>query len=282
MNGNTSDVYSRYNGLVVSLRKPMSHGVEVLANYTLSKSTDNGQQGGGNSGEGQVGITAIDPFNPGAEQGYSGTDTRNRFTASVIFAPTWGSNVTGVKQHLVRGWSLASTVIAQNGSRYTGNVQGNTPPTITYTGFTKGSTASTAFLYSPLNGSMGGAGVSSPGGNTAGRIAWVAPGSFVLPNLYNVDVRLTKEFRFTERYSLEIRGEAFNVFNTTLVQAVSQTAYSYGTPTGTSTTCPTSSTATTPHTNTCMVPISSFGQMATTSGNLLGARQMQAGIRFNF
>jgi hypothetical protein len=31
-----------------------------------------------------------------------------------------------------------------------------------------------------------------------------------------------------------------------------------------------------------MVPISTFGQAATTSGALLGARQMQIGLRFEF
>ena len=35
-------VNSWYNGLLVTVRKPLSHGVEVLANYTFSKSLDDG------------------------------------------------------------------------------------------------------------------------------------------------------------------------------------------------------------------------------------------------
>ena len=34
--------------MVVTLRKPLSHGVEVLANYTWAKAMDGGQTYGGN------------------------------------------------------------------------------------------------------------------------------------------------------------------------------------------------------------------------------------------
>ena len=121
---------------------------------------------------------------------------------------------------------------------------------------------------------MGGAGITSPGANLAGRIAWVAPGGFKLPSLYDVDLRLSKQFAITERYNIELRGEAFNVFNSTLVQQVSQSAYKYVSPGSSG--CPAT------HASTCMVPVTSFGQYQTTSGNLFGARQLQAGIRFRF
>jgi hypothetical protein len=275
INGNSSDVNSTYNGLVVSLRRPMKNGIELLANYTLSKATDDGQQGGGNSGEGQVGIPAIDPFNNKPEQGHSGTDIRNRFTASVVYEPTLFKSFKGkTSRQIVDGWQLSAAIIAQSGSAYTGMVNTAQPPSVIYTGYTPGSTAISRFTFSPLDGSMGGAGISSPGANLAGRIGWLPPGSFRLPSLTNVDVRLTKTFQWKERYHLELRFEAFNIFNSTLVQAVSSSAYDYARPGGAG--CPAS------HINTCMVPISTFGVATTTTGNLLGARQMQAGVRFEF
>ena len=91
--------------------------------------------------------------------------------------------------------------------------------------------------------------------------------SLVLPNLYNVDLRLTKVTTFKERYSIEFRAEAFNVFNSTLVQAVNASAYSLG---GSGTAVGT------------LVPSSSFQAVTTTSGLLLAPRQLQAGLRFEF
>jgi len=282
-----------YNGLIVSLRKPMSHGFEVLGNYTLSKSRDNGQQGGGNSGEGQVGINALNPFDTRAEWGNSGTDTRHRFTASAVWQPAFERNITtNVLKQVIGGWILASAITAQTGGHYTANVSSSSTPAATIVGFTPGSTTSTTFTYTPLLGNMAGTGINSPGQNVAGRIAWVPAGSFVLPNLYNVDLRLEKQFSIKERYHIALRGEAFNLFNTTLVQGVNQTAYNYTGPSSSTTatagkTCPSTVSAgnggnPTPHTNTCMVPQSTFKQVSTTSGNNLGARQLQAGIRFEF
>jgi hypothetical protein len=288
MNGNMSDTDTIYHGLIVALRKPFSRGLEVSGNYTLSRARDNGQQTGVNGGgEGQVGLTAVDPFNHKAEWGNSGTDVRNRFTASVAYSPTFARGVTNkVVKNLADGWSISSTIIAQNGNHYTAFVQGSTAGALTLSGFTPGSTTASNFVYSALDGGMGGAGVDSPGNPSTQRVGWLAPGSFILPNLYNVDVRLTKEFAIKERFRIQIRGEAFNLFNTTLIQAVSNSAYSYATPAANSTTCPNTSTvgAASPHAATvqCMVPVTSFKQASTTSGNNLGARQMQAGIRFEF
>jgi len=206
----------------------------------------------------------------------------------VIWQPGFGTNSTGLKRQLIGGWSLSSIFIAQNGSHYTGNVSSTTPPSVDYTGFTRGSTASTKFTYAPLDGGMGGTSITSPGAPNSGRIGWVVPGYFVLPNLYNIDLRLEKVFTISERYHIAIRGEAFNLFNTTLVQGVSQTASDYASPAAATASCwngtPNAAVpAGTPiHTNTCMVPLSTFQQASTTSGNNLGARQLQAGFRFEF
>jgi hypothetical protein len=280
LNGNSSVVVSTYSGMIVTLRKPTSRGLEFLLNYTYSHALDDGEQGGGNSGEngdpgeGYIGTTFIDPFNARPEKGNSGNDTRHRFTGSVVYAPTFTKKIHNkIAKEFADGWALSSSIIAQSGQAYTGLVNSGAAPSVSYTGYSPGSTAPTTFTYTPLDGSMGGAGVTSPGGPLPGRIAWVAPGSFVLPSLYNVDLRLEKQFSIKERYHIAIRGEAFNLFNSTLVQAVNQVAYDYATP---------GSAGCVGHVNTCMVPLSNFGQATATTGNLLGARQMQAGIRFEF
>ena len=295
LNGNKSVINSVYNGMVVTLRKPLSHGFEVLANYTYSHALDNGEQGGGNAGEngnpgeGIVGTPAIDPFNAKPEKGNSGSDVRHRFTGSVVYAPTFASKFTNkAAKEVLDGWSLSSSIIAQSGQAYTGLLNSGTAPSVKNVGYTPGSTVQSTFTYTPLDGSMGGAGITSPGGNLPGRIAWVAPGFFRLPNLYNVDLRLEKQFPIKERYHIGLRGEAFNLFNSTLVQAVNQVVYDYASPSGNQgaagVTCPAfHADGVTPfHSNTCMTPLSTFGQPTATTGNLLGARQLQAGIRFEF
>jgi hypothetical protein len=46
-----------------------------------------------------------------------------------------------------------------------------------------------------------------------------------LPSVQNLDIRLSKRFRFTERYSLEFLAEGFNVTNRTNVFNVNTTLY---------------------------------------------------------
>jgi len=288
IDGNVSDVASVYNGLIVSLRAPSIYDFQFFANYTYSLSTDNGEQSGG--GEGQVGVTAINPFNTAAEEGHSGFDTTHRFTASAVYTPSFAKNLGNkVAKEAFDGWGLTTSITAQTGGHYTGMISSSASQSLVISGYTPGSTAPSTYTFTGLDGSMGGAGINSPGQNIAGRIAWVAPGSFVLPSLYNVDLRLTKQFTIKERSHVELRFEAFNLFNSTLVQAVNTTAYSPATPSATSTTCPligggSAAGVASPHasTVTCMVPSSSFQTPTTTSGNLLGARQLQAGIRFEF
>jgi len=291
-----TDVNSTYNGLVVTLRKPASHGLELLANYTLSKATDDGQggnniSGGGISSEGFVATDGvISPFNQSLEQGYSSTDARNRFTASVLYAPPFTKNIQNkVLKAVGDGWSISSAITATNGTRFSGTVSSSASETTNYcsTGvvgcqnpgyYLPGSAAATTEPFTAQDGGMSGADIQTTGNVFGGRIAWMPRNSFSLPNLYNVDLRLTKETTIKERYAIELRFEAFNLFNSTLVLAESTNAYNYSAPSSAAgATCPASL-----HVNTCMVPVSTFLQPSTTTGLLLGPRQLQAGVRFSF
>ena len=263
-----STANSMYNGVTVTLRKPMSHGVEILANYTLSKATDNGEGFlTGSGGEGQIGESPLNPLNLNFEQGPSGIDSRNRFTASAVYAPTFAKKFTNkLAKEALDGWAISTIFTAQNGTHYEGTVSGSSRQKVTINGVT----------YTGVDGGMTGV-VGSTGNPGSGRIGFVQRNFYELPNLFNDDIRLTKQFSIKERYHIEIRGEAFNVANSTLVLAVTPTAYGYAAPGSSG--CPTA-----PNTNTCMVPRSTFQQPSTTSGTggLLGARQLQAGIRFDF
>jgi hypothetical protein len=113
-----------------------------------------------------------------------------------------------------------------------------------------------------------------------GNVTFLPRSSFRLPSYTNVDLRLAKVFRITERYNVELRGEAFNLFNSVLVLGVNANAYDYSQPSSSATS--TCNVASHPSGNTCLVKRADFQQNPTTGSNLLGARQLQAGVRFNF
>jgi len=240
------------------------------------------------------GPSPIDPYNWKGEQALSGLDVRNRFSGSIVWAPTFARNLPNiVERKILDGWNISTTVTASNGSRYSAQVQGTGVQSVCVGGTGVSCTGGT--VTSAPNGGMSGSGVTGIGTNFGGRVAWLPRNSFVLPSYSNVDLRVEKQFTFHERYNFAFRAEAFNLFNSTIVQAVNLPAYDFAqlasstlaTPTpscwnGATTSGPGPTAGTPIHTNTCMVPVSTFQSPTTTTGVLLGARQLQFGLRFEF
>ena len=262
---------STYHGMTVSVRKPMSHQIEVLANYTLSLATDSGAYNA-NAGSGMyLGSDGVlDPYNFRGEFGPSGTDTRNRFVASVIWQPTFAKNFSsGVIRAMLGGWNLATTLTASDGSHYSARLQSTAVQCAVLT-------SPCPIGFAGLDGGMTGTVLNSNGTPDPGRAAWLQRNSFILPAYHNIDLRLEKDFSIHERFHFALRGEAFNLLNTTITTAVDTTGFNFVAPSATSPVCPLT------HTNTCIVPIASFQNPTTTSTASLGARQLQAGVRFSF
>ncbi len=252
-----SIINSWYNGLVISLHKPMSHGLELLFNYTFSKALDDGQTAGTNGTFfGTDGV--LDPYNFRRDYSYSDLDQHHRFVGSVVWQPRFGSDLSNkAVRQVVDGWSASGIITAATGQPYSANI---------------GSSVLAAPL--PGDGGMTGAEVSTFAGPTGGRASWLGRNSFNLPNYTNLDFRLGRGVSFRERYRLSFTADAFNLFNSTIVSAVNTTAYTYSGP-GTKGACST-------HTNGCLVPSSSFGSISSTSSSLYGPRQLQVGARFDF
>lgn len=251
-----SVVNSWYNGFVLTLRKRMSHGIELIFNYTLSKALDDGQTAGTNGTFfGTDGI--LDPYNLKQDYSYSDLDQRHRFVGSIVWQPTFGKNLeSAIVRHLANGWSTSAIVTVATGQPYTANI-------------------GTSILGTALpgDGGMTGAEVSTFAGPTGGRVSWLARNYYNLPNYSNVDFRLGRGFAFSDRYHLNFMVDAFNLFNSTIVGGVNTTAYTYSAA---------GSGACGGHTNGCLVPSSSFGSWTSTSGALYGPRQLQFGARLDF
>ena len=250
-----SVVYSNYNAVVLSLRKQMSHGLEMLVNYTYSKALDDGQTGGSNGTFfGTDGV--LDPYNLNRDYSHSDLDQRHRFVGSIIYQPYFGRIDNALKRQLVNGWSISGIGTVATGQPYSPQI-------------------GTSILGSALpgDGGMTGAEVSTFAGPTGGRASWIARNGYNLPNFNTVDFRLGRAISFAERYRLNFMVDAFNAFNSTIVGGVNTTAFTYSGP---------GVGSCAGHANGCLLPSSSFGTRSTTSGSLYGARQLQFGARFDF
>ena len=95
-----SVINSWYNAGVVTLRKPMSHGLEVLANYTYSKSIDDGAVAGAN-GTFFGTDPPVDPLNQRRENSLSDLDQRHRLVTSVVYTPLMFEKVSNKALHTV-------------------------------------------------------------------------------------------------------------------------------------------------------------------------------------
>jgi hypothetical protein len=254
---------SWYHGIALSYRRPMSRGLQALANYTLASATDMGvgynASGGGNPNRFST-YGVPDPYNLDSEKADSGVDVRHRFTSSLVWMPQAGSGVANpMARALLSGWNLSGTLVASSGTRYSAVIESSAIQSITVDGR----------RLSGLGTGM--TGVLADTGN--GRALWLPRNSFVRPGYATVDARIAKVIPVSNQFNLDVRVEAFNLFNSTLVLDVQQEGFTYAQP-GTGL-CPASNV------NTCMVPVTGFQQTTSTSG-IVGARQLQFGMRLTF
>jgi hypothetical protein len=249
----SSDVNAWYNSLVITLRRRMSAGLEVVANYTLSKATDGGQV------PGQFGTfngtdSPIDPYNRKLEYGLSDLDQRQRFVTSLVYIPQFTKNISNKPLRLIAdGFVMSSIVTVATGQPITGSISGNVAGAI-------------------AGGPTGGT-VNNSGTALGGRPPEIPRNSYTGPGLGNVDFRISRDFRITEHAKLTLLGEAFNLFNFTNFFSVNTTQFTY-TAAGTG--------ACAGHSNGCLVPVSSFLTPSASNNGLYGARQLQISGRFTF
>jgi hypothetical protein len=173
-----SSAKSEYNALVFQFNRRFTDGLQVQSSYTLAKSTDTNQ----NSSPFPQNNSPYNAFDRSYDAGPSNNDVRHKFVASAVYAPTFykGSD-TSIQNYALNGWSIAPIVTFYTGRPYDGVVSGTS---------LNGTLGDTRYPLNPRN-------------------------AFRLPSILNVDLRLSKRFRFTERYKLELLAEGFNIFNRT-------------------------------------------------------------------
>jgi Carboxypeptidase regulatory-like domain/TonB dependent receptor len=240
-----SVVNSLYNSFVLTVRKRMQHGVEFVANYTLSKAEDDGQVGGQFGTFNGTDYT-VDPYNQKGMWSLSDLDQRQRLVTDLIWKPEFAANWSNkAAKMIVNGYTLSSIFTIASGQPVTGLISG--------------STSGLGAIDGGLTGGMVNNSGSAPSPYEDPR---VARNFYAGPGFWDVDARVSREFRIKERYRLSFLAEAFNIFNHTNIFAVNTTQYSL-------------SGTTLSRSATFLIPTA-------TNNGLYGARQLQISGRFTF
>ena len=204
---------SNYNALQVRFQQRLTRGFSALASYTWSKSIDDASNFFSSAGDPNF---PQNSFNVAAERGRSNFDVAHRLSVSYSYAFPL-RRYDGVAGALLNGWESYGIVTLQTGR----------PFTVALLSEIDNSGTGRSILGFGANDRpnlVGNPDLSNPTTlqwfNTA-AFAFPAPGTFgnagrnILegPGFQNVNASLLKNTRLTERFNLQFRAEAFNLFN---------------------------------------------------------------------
>jgi len=211
---------SAYDGLSASIRRPLSNGLLVAANYMWSHEIDNGSNGSGDGDE-------IQPQNQACQacdRASGAWDARHVINGNAVYQLPFGHGKallsrSGVADAIAGGWELTTSALARTG--FPVNV-------VTSLNGPDGNQAGTQ-----RPNLVPGVPLTPPGGKTVAE--WFNPAAFEIPalnsagnasgfgtaprNLLNgpgtwqVDMSAGKTIPLRERAKIEFRAEFYNIFN---------------------------------------------------------------------
>jgi len=177
INSFQSESSSIYNGMTISLRRQMNHGMYFQVGYTLAKAMDDGPDAlvVGRSGNVQ------NSYATALEWGPSVDDQRHRFVAAWVAEPRFRFD-RGFLNALANHWKLSSVVTAGSGR--------------------------------PLNATI--AGDPNGDSNIYNdRLPGYIRNAFMGPDYFSTDMRITRTIHCGERVVWNLMAESFNLFNRT-------------------------------------------------------------------
>ncbi len=219
--------YSNYNSLQVSLNHRVATGLTFGISYTYSKNlTDNGAD----RGEG-----VPNAYNYGYNYGPADLNTPHVFVANYVYDLPFFKDQRGIVGHVLGGWEISGITTVQSGQSLTLTQSSDPFNSNDFTGGAgtfPGGIGIDPSSASPRPDLVTGASLSGPGTvaqyfNTAafadaiGHFGTAGRGVLLSPGLQNWDISGIRNFKITERFSLQFRGEFFNAFNHTNFTTVS-------------------------------------------------------------
>ncbi|MGC2329870.1 MAG: TonB-dependent receptor [Candidatus Acidiferrales bacterium] len=227
---------SSYNALNVKLQTQNIHntGLTLITNYTYAHSLDDlSTTFSDDLAQGSLGYTNV--LDPKLDYGNSDFDIRHRIVISPIWQTPWFKGGSGWQSEALGGWAIARVFTAHTGVPFSiydesylinfysiPRLTPSTPITEYHTGTPvqlldsmgnpipntfSGLTVPAPAAIGPLNPTLGLSDFGPYPADMTGRGAFRSPGS------WNDDLSISKNFKLTERFNLEFRAEAFNIFN---------------------------------------------------------------------
>ena len=194
------DGYSIYDALTFKAVQRLRRGLAFSANYTLSRSIDDGSDPGGTAYEANV---PQDVRNMAAERAVSSFDHRHRFVGNLTYALPEG--VFG------GGWRVNGIVTLQSGAPFTVNL-----------GTDRANIGSGPAQRPDVSGdpNKGGAQTAEQWFNTS-VFSLPAPFTFgnsgrntvLAPGYADVDAAIQKDFQLPNAMQMQLRWEVFNLLN---------------------------------------------------------------------
>lgn len=204
-----SSASSSYNSLQVGAERRFTKGLLFLAGYTYAKSIDDTSTWLGLGG--QESQFPQNPRNLRAERGVSGFDLRHRFTLSTVYELPFSSKNRGMDL-LIGGYQLSGILTLRTGYPFSAVIGNTDIANITGTGTanSRPNLISDPYANVPNGYFFNPAAFARPAAGTFGSLGRNALAG---PNAQQLDFSVLKVLRFSEKYSLQLRGEAFNVLN---------------------------------------------------------------------
>ncbi|MGC4055000.1 MAG: hypothetical protein QM757_39670 [Paludibaculum sp.] len=195
---------STYHAGFIRTEKRFSRGMSFLAHYTFSKFIDD-VASGNEYGDPQ---SYMDAYNRRLDKGLSGSDVTHRTVISALYeVPV----LKGLWNKALGGWQVGTFVTLQSGAPFTVVTASNTT-----NAFPAGATRPD-LVGDPTSGSR----TLARWFNTA---AFQAPQQFAFGNSprsglrgpfqKTVDATVSRQFKLTERFRTDLRGEFYNLLNT--------------------------------------------------------------------
>jgi hypothetical protein len=221
--------YSDYNAMIAVLRKRLSRNIQMDLNYTFSHSIDNASgiaRANGNPAANAQSYLC-DSINLNVCKGNSEFDVTHQISADAIYdlpfgRSQWiGRNSASWVNQIIGGWQVSGIVAWRTGFAFPvqGNASTTTFDTAAYPLFIGNSSALAVNPHPDPNLSGGLQLFANP---TAAQAAFAPPTGLQVgsrdelrgPRFSNTDLALSKNFPlFGEKYKLQFRTEAYNVFN---------------------------------------------------------------------
>ncbi len=167
---------SYYSGGTLSLNRRVARGTYLRFSYTYARAIDDGQDA---LVAGQP-ATVQNSYNPSTERGASVTDQRHRVVAAFSSEPRFFHRGHEILGRFLNDWKFSTVINYGSGRPVNATVQGD------------------------------------PNGDSNGlndRLPGYRRNAFSGPDYATADLRVTRMFRFRERYKLNLMAESFNLFN---------------------------------------------------------------------